>query len=433
MKRPGSGSGRPRAPDPDLGSPRHPSGPSLAIGRETTFISTPDCNPPHNANQADGTRPGCPRLDRVRRCGVARGRPDEADSLGGLRGGRGDCLRRILPNSALRVRATASARPRRRDRLPWTTPAPNIPPTASPERPAPTCSSTRTTRSTGIPGAPRRSPGRRPRTGRSSSRSATRPATGATSWSARASRTPTIAALMNEHFVNIKVDREERPDLDQIYMAAVQAMTGHGGWPMSVFLTPDLRAVLRRHVLPADRLARDARLPARPAERRTGPGRSGGTRSSRSAGEMTEQLRAIGDGPAAGGRARRRRCSTAPPRALARAFDPTPRRLRHGPQVPAPDGPPGPAPPARPDRRRPRPAHGPAHARQDGPRRHLRPPRRRLRPLLDRRALARPALREDALRQRPARLGLPRGVPGRPATPSTPGSPARRWTTSSAG
>src|SRR3954469_16520846 len=50
-----------------------------------------------------------------------------------------------------------------------------------------------------------------------------------------------IAALMNEHFVNIKVDREERPDLDQIYMNAVQAMTGHGGWPMSVFLTPDLK------------------------------------------------------------------------------------------------------------------------------------------------------------------------------------------------
>ena len=46
------------------------------------------------------------------------------------------------------------------------------------------------------------------------------------------------AALMNERFVNIKVDREERPDLDAIYMQAVQAMTGHGGWPMTVFLTP---------------------------------------------------------------------------------------------------------------------------------------------------------------------------------------------------
>ena len=47
------------------------------------------------------------------------------------------------------------------------------------------------------------------------------------------------ARLMNEHFVNIKVDREERPDIDSIYMSAVQAMTQHGGWPMTVFMTPD--------------------------------------------------------------------------------------------------------------------------------------------------------------------------------------------------
>ncbi len=49
-----------------------------------------------------------------------------------------------------------------------------------------------------------------------------------------------IAKLMNQWFVNIKVDREERPDIDEIYMKAVQAMTGSGGWPMSVWLTPDL-------------------------------------------------------------------------------------------------------------------------------------------------------------------------------------------------
>jgi uncharacterized protein YyaL (SSP411 family) len=47
------------------------------------------------------------------------------------------------------------------------------------------------------------------------------------------------AALMNERFVSIKVDREERPDVDAIYMQAVQSMTGHGGWPMTMFLTPD--------------------------------------------------------------------------------------------------------------------------------------------------------------------------------------------------
>lgn len=47
------------------------------------------------------------------------------------------------------------------------------------------------------------------------------------------------AALMNEHFVNIKVDREERPDVDHIYMDAVQAISGSGGWPLNAFLTPD--------------------------------------------------------------------------------------------------------------------------------------------------------------------------------------------------
>jgi uncharacterized protein YyaL (SSP411 family) len=52
---------------------------------------------------------------------------------------------------------------------------------------------------------------------------------------------PAIAAIMNEHFVNIKLDREERPDLDETYMSAVQVLTGHGGWPLSVFLTPDLK------------------------------------------------------------------------------------------------------------------------------------------------------------------------------------------------
>ncbi len=52
---------------------------------------------------------------------------------------------------------------------------------------------------------------------------------------------PAIADIMNHHFVSIKVDREERPDVDRIYMTYVQATTGSGGWPMSVFLTPDLK------------------------------------------------------------------------------------------------------------------------------------------------------------------------------------------------
>src|ERR1041384_7935640 len=48
-----------------------------------------------------------------------------------------------------------------------------------------------------------------------------------------------IAKILNDNFVSIKVDREERPDLDQIYMAAVQMLTGQGGWPMTMFLTPE--------------------------------------------------------------------------------------------------------------------------------------------------------------------------------------------------
>lgn len=64
---------------------------------------------------------------------------------------------------------------------------------------------------------------------------------------------PDIAAVMNEHFINIKVDREERPDLDNIYMTATQAMTGSGGWPMSVFLTPDLQPFYAGTYFPPER------------------------------------------------------------------------------------------------------------------------------------------------------------------------------------
>jgi uncharacterized protein YyaL (SSP411 family) len=68
-----------------------------------------------------------------------------------------------------------------------------------------------------------------------------------------------IATILNEKFVPIKVDREERPDLDEIYMKAVTALTGQGGWPLSVFLTPDLKPFyggtyfppVQRHGLPA--------------------------------------------------------------------------------------------------------------------------------------------------------------------------------------
>lgn len=61
-----------------------------------------------------------------------------------------------------------------------------------------------------------------------------------------------IARIMNENFVCIKVDREERPDVDKVYMTAVQALTGHGGWPLSVWLTPDLKPFFGGTYFPPD-------------------------------------------------------------------------------------------------------------------------------------------------------------------------------------
>ena len=63
---------------------------------------------------------------------------------------------------------------------------------------------------------------------------------------------PEVAKLMNDNFVNIKVDREQRPDIDQIYMTFVQATTGSGGWPMSVWLTPDLKPFVGGTYFPPD-------------------------------------------------------------------------------------------------------------------------------------------------------------------------------------
>src|SRR5207245_5617565 len=64
---------------------------------------------------------------------------------------------------------------------------------------------------------------------------------------------PEVAKILNEHFVSIKVDREERPDLDQIYMTAVQLLNqGQGGWPMSVVLTPDLKPFLAGTYFPPE-------------------------------------------------------------------------------------------------------------------------------------------------------------------------------------
>lgn len=91
------------------------------------------------------------------------------------------------------------------------------------------------------------------------------------------------AAYLNEHFVNVKVDREERPDVDAVYMEAVQAATGQGGWPMTVFLTPDAEPFYfgtyfppaPRHGMPSFRQV---------LEGCAGPGPTVGARSPRSRG-----------------------------------------------------------------------------------------------------------------------------------------------------
>ena len=84
---------------------------------------------------------------------------------------------------------------------------------------------------------------------------------------------------MNEHFVPIKVDREERPDVDSIYMQAVQAMTGHGGWPLTVFLDPDGVPFYGGTYFPPEAAPRDAELPPGAGGRRRRPGARGARRS----------------------------------------------------------------------------------------------------------------------------------------------------------
>ena len=100
---------------------------------------------------------------------------------------------------------------------------------------------------------------------------------------------PTVAAILNEHFIPIKVDREERPDVDALYMAATQLVSGHGGWPMSVFLAARRTSLHGRHLLSPGRTARSGQLhhAVERHERRvddsTRRRRTPGRRSSRSA------------------------------------------------------------------------------------------------------------------------------------------------------
>jgi uncharacterized protein len=142
------------------------------------------------------------------------------------------------------------------------------------------------------------------------------------------------AALMNEHFVSIKVDREERPDLDDVYMAAVQAMTGSGGWPMSVFLTPDLKPFFGGTYFPPDDrhgMAGFPRVLAAVADayrtRRADVEEQAGTLAS----HLQAQL-----GPPAGGTDPERRQLDAAAARLAASFDATHGGFGGAPKFPAP-------------------------------------------------------------------------------------------------
>jgi uncharacterized protein YyaL (SSP411 family) len=116
---------------------------------------------------------------------------------------------------------------------------------------------------------------------------------------------PEIAKVMNEHFINIKVDREERPDVDGVYMTFVEATTGSGGWPMSVWMTPDLKPFVGgTYYPPADSEGRPGFKSVLGQIATTWKDHESAIR--KSAGEVVEQLRSIagksetrGDLPAA--------------------------------------------------------------------------------------------------------------------------------------
>ena len=252
-----------------------------------------------------------------------------------------------------------------------------------------------------------------------------------------------VAQLLNARFLAVKVDREERPDVDAVYMEAVQLVNGSGGWPMTVLALPDGRPFLGRH-LPAQSSLRPALAPGGGAMGRAPPVPG---RRRRTAVRGCAQRR-----PAP------RRAPTAGP-ALPEALDvPGPATIDDLAWPGALTGPDGsedalaraaralmarsdpewggsgtaPVPPARVARRagpvllalgR---THCPEHA-APGARRHelgryLRPPGRRFRPLQHRPLLARPPLRKDALRQRSAGTGL---YPGHGSLRE--GSATARW------
>jgi uncharacterized protein YyaL (SSP411 family) len=146
---------------------------------------------------------------------------------------------------------------------------------------------------------------------------------------------PGIAAAMNEAFVNVKVDREERPDVDQVYMRAVQALTGQGGWPLTVFLTPDGRPYYGgtyfppapRHGLPSFRQVLEASARAY---------RDGPERVREGAAELLAALEKSSQEPASEGTVLGPGLLDDAARILARQFDPANGGFGSAPKFPQP-------------------------------------------------------------------------------------------------
>ena len=224
-----------------------------------------------------------------------------------------------------------------------------------------------------------------------------------------------VAQAVNRDFVAIKVDREERPDIDAVYMAATTALTGHGGWPMTVLPDARRRALLLRHVLPP---------PPLPPAAAGDPRDVGGAAGAGAADERVDRGPPQGDrrGPARADHRRggpcAARCSGWPASSTrpAGGFGGAPKfppsmvlefLLRHH---------------ARTGSRR-RARDGRADLRGDGAGRHVRPARRRVRAVSVDARLGGAALREDALRQRPAAAGLRAPAPRHRRRRSHAGSP----------
>ena len=182
-------------------------------------------------------------------------------------------------------------------------------------------------------------------------------------------------------------------------------MSGQGGWPMTVFLDPDGVPVLRRHLLPARREPRDAELPDGDGSRRRRlrePTRRDPRAGAAARGRGSARSARSSPAETAAGRGA---CSSRRSRACASGADRTRGGFGGAPKFP-------PASALELLLARGETGRGRADPRRDAGRRHLRPARRRLRPLLGRRRLARPPLREDALRQRAAGARLPARLAG---------------------